>query len=446
MQEQMIRSLKLIQKWKEKEINQYITERSRHRKNDGYMRATIYVIICLLLSVIIGTILMISVYCLPVSRMRENARKSLAIYELEGDYYRWAPDYESSQLDNFTDSLMINNAIFLGRDSVVYDAMTNPFVTYDDLAAWTECMIRTAGQDNQEGRINDYARYWHGYLVWLKPMLMIFTMSDIRVLSMCFQFIVLVGVILELYKAGGYRSVIPFVFAILTINPISTALCMQYACVYCIMLLSVYIMLKFRIYNLKEYWKLFLWIGIATAFFDFLTYPIVGLAITLGVQLSLQNESFALQIRRIIKASFIWAIGYGGMWTGKWMVASVLIGYNVFAEGIANVKVRTSGSIGESIVNNSRQLCNMPILFLLVILVVITIGLKLTGRYRFVFCRKHFMGMMLISLYPFIWYSIVRNHSAIHAWMTYRNLSITMFAVSDIILNSVVDISRQEST
>lgn len=223
----MIRFLKLIWKCVEKEIGQEIMGRDRNGKINSYMRVVIYIVIYLFLSVIIGTILMIAVYLLPVSRMRENARKSLTIYELEGDYYQWAPGHESSQLDNFTDSLMLNNAIFLGRDSVIYDAMTNPYVTYDDLATQTECMIRAVGQDALEGTINDYARYWHGYLVWLKPMLMIYTIADIRVITMCFQFIVLVGVMLELYKVGGYRKVIPFTLAILTLNPISTALCMR---------------------------------------------------------------------------------------------------------------------------------------------------------------------------------------------------------------------------
>ena len=399
-------------------------EKCKNGKIDSSMKAVTYILTCLLLSVIVGTILMIAVYCLPVLRIRENVRNSLGIYQLENDYYRWAPDYESSQLDNFTDALMINNAIFLGRDSIVYDAMTNPYITYDDLATQTECMIRAAGQDNLEGMITDYARYWHGYLVWLKPLLMIFTMSDIRIINMCFQLILLISVVLELHRVGGIQKMIPFILAILSLNPISVALCMQYSSVYCIMLLSVYIMLKFRIYTSKGYWKLFLWIGIATAFFDFLTYPIVGLGITLGLYLALQTESCKNQIKNLIKASFSWGIGYGGMWFGKWVVASVLAGYNVVAEGLANVRVRVSGNVRESIVNNVKQLCNVPTLLLLIILMVAVIVIILARKYQFSFRKTHFTVMVIISLYPFIWYSIIRNHSTIHAWMTYRNLSI----------------------
>lgn len=179
-------------------------------------------------------------------------------------------------------------------------------------------------------------------------------------------------------------------------------------------------------------------------FFDFLTYPITGLGITLGLQLALQNESLALQIKKIIRASIAWGIGYSGMWIGKWMVASVLTGDNVIANGMANVKVRTSGSVWESIVNNSKQLCNAPVLLLLAMLLVAIIALILTKKYRFDFYGMHFMGMTIISLYPFIWYSIVRNHSTIHAWMTYRNLAITIFAISYMILNSFDDKSGQE--
>ena len=36
---------------------------------------------------------------------------------------------------------------------------------------------------------------------------------------------------------------------------------------------------------------------------------------------------------------------------------------------------------------------------------------------------------LIISIYPFIWYGIIKNHSYIHIFFTYRNISIFMLNI-----------------
>ena len=38
-------------------------------------------------------------------------------------------------------------------------------------------------------------------------------------------------------------------------------------------------------------------------------------------------------------------------------------------------------------------------------------------------------SILLIALMPFVWYIILKNHSQMHCWFTYRNLSITVYTV-----------------
>ena len=47
------------------------------------------------------------------------------------------------------------------------------------------------------------------------------------------------------------------------------------------------------------------------------------------------------------------------------------------------------------------------------------------------------VSFAIIGLYPFGWYSIIRNHSVIHSWMRYRNLAVTIFAISVMITDSL---------
>lgn len=416
------------------------------------LKNTLYLISCLLTAIVMGTLLMLAVYNLPVNAIRANVRKSISIYETENDGYYWAPWISSSHLDNYTDSLMINEAAFLGTGSVKNDAMNNPWVNYEDLSK-SQCLVRSVSQDTLEGgTVVNYARYWHGYLIWLKPLLSFMTMADIRILSMCFQFTILTCLIIELYKKGGKKLVIPFGLVILSLNPISTALCMQYACVYSITLIAALIIIRRQMYDSNNYWHVFLWIGISTAYFDFLTYPIVGLGINLLLMLFLNKDLFWEKIKMIFVSSFSWIIGYGGMWSGKWVVSYILTGNNTLLEGISSVKYRAVGddTVGvdtnsalKVIESNVEQFWNTPVKCILMICIIVIIGAIITKKISIKIDFKRVLPLFIVAFYPFVWYWVIRNHSAIHYWMTHRNLSITIFAVGLIIGSSVWKHNRE---
>lgn len=151
------------------------------------------------------------------------------------DTYYWAPWIVSSKLDNFTDAIMLNNAVFEGTGSVVDDAMNNPYVNVDGLEQ-TRSLVKYVSDDSANKIIINYPRYWHGYLVWLKPLLLVMNYADIRVLFMFIQMFLVLFAALEIYKKSRYKAAVPFVFSMCCLNTISTAMCMQYACMYMITL------------------------------------------------------------------------------------------------------------------------------------------------------------------------------------------------------------------
>ena len=51
----------------------------------------------------------------------------------------------------------------------------------------------------------DYARYWHGYLLFLKPLLLFFSLSDIRMMNAALQLILAAGVLLLAFRKRGLR-------------------------------------------------------------------------------------------------------------------------------------------------------------------------------------------------------------------------------------------------
>lgn len=70
----------------------------------------------------------------------------------------------------------------------------------------------------------------------------------------------------------------------------------------------------------------FLIIGMATSYVDFLTYPFVSLGIPLVIWLILDNEEKVIQkLGKMVWNSGFWCAGYAGMWAGKWILGSILL-------------------------------------------------------------------------------------------------------------------------
>ena len=69
----------------------------------------------------------------------------------------------------------------------------------------------------------------------------------------------------------------------------------------------------------------FLYIGVGTAYFDFLTYPIAafGLPALFCVNIS-EIQKPRDTIRQFFAALITWAFGYGAMWLGKFAIGSII--------------------------------------------------------------------------------------------------------------------------
>lgn len=293
---------------------------------------------------VIFTILMVLVYCIPTERIKENVQNSMTIYETEGDYYYWAPEIQSSRLDNFTDALMLNIAMYDNSDSAVKKAMNNSYIAYSDSSSQTVALDRIINH-KQEGEDNiiNYSRYWHGYLIWLKPALCFFSMSEIRYINCIVGICLFILLIIEIHKKLGIGTAIAFVGGILALNIVSVLMCLQYSCVYYLTLCSILVVLKYDLQDKSKGWKVFLWIGMFTAFFDFLTYPVVTLGMTLLIYITKYRQNFKELLIRIVYSSVAWGCGYAGIWISKWIIAFIITGRNIILEGISSAIYRTNG-------------------------------------------------------------------------------------------------------
>ena len=128
------------------------------------------------------------------------------------------------------------------------------------------------------------------------------------------------------------------------------------------------------------------------------------------------------------------------MWFLKWAIATLMTDDNIIKDGLSNILYRTAGNGYQetgirnftplnAIKINLRQLdYNNSILIALLYFLLITLNCFIK---KCTFIKdKRVLLLLLISLSPFLWYSVAVNHSIIHPLMSYRELCITIFALT----------------
>ena len=399
--------------------------------------------IVILISSVIGLTMLCLVYLLPTDLMENNV-EPLRNIKWEQSEYLWS-GIAGSYLNNYTDAFMLNTAICKGKGNIIEKANAAYSYEYTDNGVNSlQSYLRGEDGDN----IVPYARYWNGYLIVLKPLLLVLSYNQIRVFNVVVQTI-LISFLLVLIWKNKREHVIPFLCSILLIHPYVISQNMHFSVVYYILLGSLigFFLFRRKIEQNMDYW--FLCIGIAVSFFELLTYPLITLVYMLIFEESMRSEKeeglFA-DFRRIISYIWAWGVGYIGIWGIKWIISSMILKDNVIANAIGQVLYRSSGSdiAGNKVGRLEVLWLNMQDYFNPVTLYILVISLAAIMIFSFFEKRiwiesegNYIVKLLVIALMPVMWLMAKTNHSYIHHWMTYRELAPSVFSIL-IVIESIV--------
>lgn len=392
---------------------------------------------CLLLSVFIGVVCLLAVYALPVGRMKSHVAQSSAIFDVEKGYPELITGYAFTRLDNFTDSIMLSVAMYDGEEALCEKAMAN-YRKYSDELGVVKSTTHYANDVPLDYYSKPYERYWHGYLLYLKPLLLFFTYGEIRILNAMFQALLLVAAA-KLFLESEIKEYLPaYGLAIAFVNPAVTSLSLQYSSTLYVMLFSIIawlLLLKKNRLTDKTISLLFFAAGCLVDYIDFLTYPVA----TLGVLLALYINTFEkqrLKIRNGIKYIFLWGYGYIGMWLGKWIMGSIFLDKNLLADAWGKIAERASNSEmdgnsrWEAILENLNVYNISPVWALIIAAVFAVVLCNYKMKIR-VAKRDTYILMLyaIVAIIPFAWMFFASNHSWIHAWFVQRLFCLTILGI-----------------
>lgn len=415
----------------------------------------------LLCSALIGTALLTLAFLLPVEGARAHVEESL--YEMleikedeNGDERR---RFIVGLKENFTDTLMVQNALehVEGKNALEHAMYIFHHDLQDDTTWMTEKSLSAFLRRGTDGMyLKEYSKYWHGYLIYLKPLLICMSWKHVETFMLIFQLLLLgVTVAVSVIKKQAYLGC-GIVFTALMMKPLYIWFSPDMSVCFSIALTAVMTLFLFGGKLKRKDWfaEFFLMIGIVTAYLDFLTYPVVTLGIPLCVWL-VQNSDENIGVGRKLK-SFLglcvsWAVGYVGMWGMKWILAEATCRTGTLRNAVWSIIFRTEPLDGyHSALSGVKRTVQAVFAQYDAVFYWVIFGLALFAAAAsciasLLKARNARWGITVSCLlaagcFPFGWLILTQNHTAIHCSFTFRIMGVSFMALCCVTMVSVLNI------
>lgn len=387
--------------------------------------------------------------CIPNKFIEKNMQKSADQLLEKGEKTAIAFINKPIILFNFTDALMLNTIystesdkpletslvarrnFVKGSQKNIYEDTLPPGKTGKNQASYTSETFQTKelydtvnGDDKND--CIEYARYWHGYMVILKPLLIFLDYEKIQIESKILFLILTTWLLYLIFKKIGIKEAFIFGLAFLISGVFICAISLNAIIPFYIAVIAgIYILCRNE--KNKNLGFLFCIVGTFTSFFDLLTTPLVTLGIPLIIEILLNSKEKG--IKKTIKLCCCWGIGYALTTILKWIITDIILDRNVVITSLQQFFYRTGTGTKKlpilTITRNVEYYGKYMFLILSIVTVIILI-------YRFVKNKKldyKDTNLFIISVLPYIWLEILKNHSVIHSFFTYRILIISIICM-----------------
>ena len=306
---------------------------------------------------------------IPSSMLEENAHSSSETLVQEGEKVTFNLKYKEENIFTFTDALMINTAYSVdsahpidsfmlarknyipGQTKEVYpDGQYNlgankKYINQNngDLYQTKELYGLMHG-DNIEDSY-EYARYWHGYIAVLRPLLLLFDYSGIRIVLFLATAICVVSLVALICKKINILSGIIYGIGLLSISIFIVSKSINEILIFLVAFIASIILLL-RYSKMKHTGIFFFIVGSVSSFIDLLTAPLVTLGITaityfLLMQKEEEKASIKKYILEILKIGIVWVLGYGITWASKWVIVELVYGRPIISQAITQAFFRS---------------------------------------------------------------------------------------------------------
>ncbi len=397
-----------------------------------------------ILKYLLTLFLLISIYlCLlslsgliPKKMIYKNTKES-AVYFLK--------NYDER---NFTDAVMLDISYNIDntkplKTSLISNIKSNHKNHVDFLNGKGYISAQALAEEFQLINTNDYkytysyARFWHGYLIFLRPLLTIFNYQEIRYLTFLILIIFAINFIKLIYSKFDKKVMIFSLLALLSINYFSifSELCSVLTII--IMLVSAMLLIKFK--N-KHANLIFFITGSTTIFFSWMTTPLLTFGFP-AIFYFLQKKDEDCKFQDFFILLFLYCSGFILTWIIKWLIVDLFYNTNIINNSFKQITMRASNMVYNKRVNILLT-CSKNLFYFLInsvfALPFITICIlefqksfrEIHNKKIQILLNKKNIIFIIIGILPIVNYLFTINHSFIHAGLfTNRLLMLTFFSM-----------------
>lgn len=442
------------------------------------MNSIIKYLLLFMASIALMTVALVGVASIPRDHIQKKSEESAdqlikrdtAYYNLIGGASGRAllRPWDCSKIDQTADSYLLSIAYYLNEDHPLESVLwARYYEGREDEAAplknMNESFYRSVYENVPTNK--QYLRYWHGSLVFVRPLLMVMNLNQMK-----FFFGVVIAVLLTSLLILLIRKMLVAEATCLGISMIAISIwfvpvSLEYVWMFILMLVTSIVTVMLGTGGKEHYIPMLLFLtGMCAAYFDFFTTETITLLIPLLLLMRImyRNPRDDKKIWKLtIKYIILWGIGYAGCWMAKWGVAAAVFRINTIPYVQNRVLVHLGaydehgimlGVIG-AILRNLSQLflfgygkIAAPVTLLLIVfcffLPVYQGKVKLKEDINWSRIGLYsFLGLIVFVRLIVLW-----QHSWRHYFFTYRALSASILALCFIVLELVERTHRKAVT
>ncbi|MEM9705318.1 MAG: hypothetical protein AAF850_04485 [Pseudomonadota bacterium] len=288
----------------------------------------------------LGVFALAAAMALPDAPIIDNLHTDREYFQYDGP-----PSFNGRKIDNFTECLGMSIGLPRSgpRETAVEKAVRAPF--------FTSCGALRAHLNAPEENATpsgDYPQYWHGQAAIARLALSIMPYRDFRSIVFNGALIVFGLLAYALYRDFGAKFSFAFLFPFLFINFASFLILWTKAVTWFIAFGgAIYIANAPPSRRRRPFFAFFV-LGVLTAYFDWLTTPLMTLMLpsliwaVYSASDQADSRGYAALKAFAICAGF-WGFGYAGLWIAKFILASVVLGGDTWSLTFERILFRING-------------------------------------------------------------------------------------------------------
>ncbi|MBT1003021.1 hypothetical protein KIH31_10415 [Paenarthrobacter sp. DKR-5] len=348
-----------------------------------------------------------------------------------------APDRMGGISDTFTECVVVGTGLGWSDPNPFARAVFMPRIANCQAGAG-QILTLAKGQALPPGSVSGYYKYWSGYTVLTRPVLALFGLDGLRIVSGAMLLFSGLAAVASLAKRTAKLAAVGILLPLLLASNVMSTPSTSFSQAISISAIFLGIAISSWAASKSLAWAMG-GVALSAALFcyvDLLTTPAVPWALSTA---AVAGVTFARsrKLRETALAAaaavIMWPVAFGFTWAARWLIAALFLGFDQTVAFIrSNVDFRSSGAhAGVDKSFGAPTLANWHFWldhvatarFVVVAAGIVVVAALLTAWLRHGW-RRAVAGVVIAAaavVVP-VWYEALNNHSQIHSFFTYRGI------------------------